>query len=471
MKPLSGRLLIYIAIAATLLGALWVWRCYCVFPWLPWNELRLEPSFLLLDGSLYPPAGDGPVTTWIYGPITPVLLLPSVLATSAAGALLIGGAINGVLVLGTIVGACALWPVGAESPAGGRERVAAALACLAVWPASSLEYIQADNAAVAFGVASNLLLVAPRLDLNRRLWLAALAAVVAIACKQTALSVLAAQLAWLAAAQSGSTALRYFWRVALLGALVAVAAIARFGFEGLWLNLIEVPRRLPWAQAPAERLWQLAPWLLVHLGAPALVLVVARRALFARGSPLALATFSWLAALPFGLAALLKIGGTINSLHGLLYFLPPCVLAALGFSRRERAPFSTMLAAAAVLGIRLVTTSHPGWKPVTEHLRQADAIATQLPGEVWFPWNPLVTFFREHRFDHVEDGLYARAVSGHALSAQELRAHLPPRWSVTALLTHGTDWHLALELSPPDHAVSTLGSWTLHSWNTPAAPR
>jgi hypothetical protein len=459
--------------AAAVAGLLWAWRCLCVFPWQPWNELRLEPSFLLVSGlSLYPSAGAGPVTTWIYGPITPLLLLPCTLAPNTASALLGAGAINLVLVLGTIAIACAFWPAMTATPVTRRERIVAAALCLAVWPASSLQYIQADNAAVAFGVLSNLLLVSGTRTLRQNSWFAALAAVVAIGCKQTAVTVLLAQGAWLILGDSWKAATRYLLCVALCGVVLGVAAIVRFGWDGLWLNLVEVPSHLPWAEVPAQRLCQLAPWLAVHLGVALVAMILAGRRMFERASALSLATFSWIAALPLGLAAVLKIGGTINSLHGLLYLLPPLVLAVPGWRTRERFVFARFGLALATLIIagRLATTAPSVWKPVTAHLRQAEAIAAQLPGEVWFPWNPLVTYYRDHRFDHVEDGLYARAVSGHPLDERELRAHLPPQWSVTALLTHSTQWNLAIELSPANRSVSTLGSWTLYSWTPPAPP-
>ena len=79
----------------------WLWVCWCRFPASAWNDIRLAPAFMLRFGPTpYPSLAEGPVTTWIYGPVPLLLNLPATLAPTAALALLIAGAINIALAVG-----------------------------------------------------------------------------------------------------------------------------------------------------------------------------------------------------------------------------------------------------------------------------------------------------------------------------------------------------------------------------------
>jgi hypothetical protein len=81
---------------------------------------------------------------------------------------------------------------------------------------------------------------------------------------------------------------------------------------------------------------------------------------------------------------------------------------------------------------------------------------------VWFPWNPLVTFYREHRFDHTVVGLYVRLLAGQFPPTAQLRRHLPPEWSSIALGPKGSDWGLAVDLLPQPRTSVQRGMWTIY---------
>lgn len=446
-------------------AALWLWRCWCIFPLHPWNELRLQPSFLLAAGEpFYPGPATGPATTWLYGPLPVLLFWPATLAVDAAAALLTAAGLNLLHVVGPLAAFCLLAP----SPVGPVQRGLAVVACIAFWPGSSLHYLQADNLVVACGLAGALLLLR-RPNAPVFAWAAAGCAVAALACKQTALEVGAAQLAWSWAVQGRAAAAAHFGRLAACGLLAAGVAVALFGASPLAFHLLALPGALPWAEEPGARLAAFAPWLALHVFAPALFLVAARRQVWTRSSPLLLPALLWLAALPPGLAGLLKIGGTINSLHGLLYLLPAALLLPVPATSRRRAGAAVLALAATVLGYRLLATPTPVWRPLVEHLRQADFLAREFPGQIWFPWNPLVTTYREQRHDHTEDGLVIRQLAGRALDDRRLRENLPPHWRMVALPTAESNWGLARALCPPGAQTTTVGLWTVHSW-LPAPP-
>lgn len=467
VERLTGwqRTTLSVALAAVLA---WLWRCWCIFPSLAWNELRLEPSFLLAHGlPVYPGIGEGPVSTWIYGPVAVFLYLPATLAASAASALMTAGAINVAIVIVPIFLVCLTWPLG-DTEVSRPHRLLAALICIVAWPSSSLQFIQADNASVAFGLVSNLLLVRAYLTGRAPGWLAAALAMIPLASKQMSVGPIIGQLVWLLGSSGWRITAGYGLRAGLAGIAMGLAAVSWFGLEGLWLNMIEIPTRIPWTTEHGRRLWDLAPVLLVHLGLPLAFIACWPKEFLRRNSPFTLATLAWLAALPLGFAALFKLGGSINSLHGLMYFLPPAILVL--FSKIERASPNRIfhIFPALVLGIVLLRL-HGGnaiWQPRIAHLRQGKNLATQLKGEIWFPWNPIITFYADGQFYHVEDGLYVRFITGNPLTTTEAKRHLPARWSAMALWPGDLDYGIAVHLCPPGARVTHTSFWTLRTWST-----
>lgn len=447
--------------------ALWLWVCWCIFPVSVWNDVRLAPAFALARGlPLYPAEDSGAVGTWIYGPLPLLLWWPATWASSAAHAMLTAGTINLLMTVAAIGTVCAAWPAPAESSLTPSDRLLAAALAIALWPRASLQYLQADNVTVALGLIGNLLLVRSRASAWR--WGAAVFAVAGMACKQTSFGVPMAQIIWLGVTAGRTEALRHLGRCLGAGLAFTVAVGIGFGWTGTILNLFILPSRLPWTNAFLRRFVDLAPELSIHLALPALVMVTCHRAVWRRESALLLPSLAWLCALPPGMASLLKIGGTINSLQSLAYWLPPALVVALGAARRLRRitwVFPSMaLACLAICAVRLAGASAHPWRPLTEHYRQAEFLARSFRNEIWFPWNPLVTLYSEDCLYHAEDGLYVRFLAGHALTLAHARAHLPPRMYVIALPRGGTDWGIALHFLPPGARRAEFGLWTLYSW-------
>jgi len=461
-------------VAAAVAAGLWLWMCLCIFPLHSWNDVRLEPSFLLGNGlPVYPTQTQGAVTTWIYGPLPVFLLWPATLAHSAASALLAAGAINLFFTAGMIAIVCAAWPARLSWS----ERLLAGAACVALWPAASFQYIQADNYVVACGLLANLLLMrgnnaAPG---ALRSWLAALGVAGAVMCKQTAIGLVLAQCLWLGWKFGLRVALIHALRAGTALAALLAGMLAYFGPVGVWFNLINLPAHLPHTTEVLRRITD--PWLLLtaHIVMPAVLLLWARKRIWRADSPLLLPALTWVCVLPAGLAGFMTLGGTLNSLQGLHYLLPPLLLAGLekiraaGWNVHKTAGLLAVLVIG-ILGTRIAIAPLRPLRPLTAQIDQADTFARQLKGHIWFPWNPLITFYSEGRFYHAEDGMYVRFVTGHPLTYAHARSQLPPDWTVTALLGQDVDWGIALSLQPATAASSRAGSWILHYWPSPGGP-
>lgn len=458
--PTAGsRLLVIAAVATAVAAALYLWLTWCAFPVSNWNELRLAPAFALRAGvELYPALGGGPLSTWIYGPVGVCVNLPATFATTAIGALQTAGFINAatlILPLALIAFSNSVWR--ARGPAA--APLALGLMVLLL-PVGSLTFQVADHTANALGLLATWLLARRPAPSTSTLVLAAAACVLAIWSKQTAVFLVPAHVLGLLSLRERPAAFRYLALTAALGLLsVALAAVA-FGLGPLWLNLVSIPARLPWGDV-ADKLSRRWPHLLATLIlAPVVAVYVARR-LTVPDRLLRLALCVFAAQLPAGLLAFAKIGGDINVLSSWYFLLPPLVLVGLAPSAQTSAPWRAPLTAALlVLALRAPDFAQLPARPVTAHLAAATRLAHSFPGTVWFPHNPVVTYYADHRLYHVEDGIATRHLAGLPLRESEFRRHLPAR--LGAIAYPASQPHpFALQLLPEFSAGTTAGNWRI----------
>jgi hypothetical protein len=464
----KSRVLPLALLAATVGAAGCLWLAWCEFPFHAWNDVRLAPAFALRHGvQPYPLLGGGPLFTWIYGPIGIFINLPATFAASPVAALHIASVINALTVLGPLAIIFFGSPeLRARGP--GTCAVALALATLFI-PRPNLIFQVADHLACAFGLLSCWVLVRHPGATQRSLVAAALLCTLAVWSKQIAVFLLPAQVAYLMIAHHRTAAFRYAAWVALfsLGALALFSAI--FGFENLWLNLVAIPGRLPWAD-----FWPrltVRSWALVaQIALPALLLLLIWRkgawpgrdresGRFFQVSVLAAA-----AMLPVGLTAFFKIGGDTNVLHSWDYLLPALLLAWLAHDATPAGAASFRLLAAVVIGLGLRAkdlVSLPGG-PITQHYDSALQLAAAHPHALWFPQHPVLTFYADGTLWHSEDGVLTRYAADYRIREPDFRRHLPPdlegvayRWFVT--------FPFAMPLLPEFDHSERFSEWKLHT--------
>lgn len=473
--PSRSRALGLVARLTLLIGgvavALWLWTRLCEFPEQPWNDLRVAPSVALAQSlPVYPTAESGTVNTWTYGPLPLLVFLPSALASTAAGAMMIAAILNLLLTLVPLALVCFLWPA-ADSESDTRfARLAAFLLCLALWPERQFLVHSADTLAIACGLIGNLLLVRSRHALS--LWFAAALAVAAVACKQTAVGLALAQVVWLAFTAGWRAAFVHALRCAALGAILAFACVLAFGGPPLWFVLFELPAHFKWAPDPAERILASGGELAGQVLAP-LAFMLALRRFFRRPTAL-LPALAWMCALPLGLAAFLKFGGRMNSIYSFLLWLPPVTTLALTsrftVSRHLSLPLAAAVGATAFFCVRVSTADPLTLRPRLGGYAEAATLAARLPGQVWFPLHPLVTLYSEGRYYHDEDGFYVRRMTHRMLTPGHAAAQLPARLRAIAFHRDWTDWSIARHLLPPHSREIPFGEWTVLTAPPAASP-
>ena len=453
---------------ATVAVALWLWGCFCMFSAGGWNAVRLAPSFMWRAGvNPYPGPLAGPVTTWIYGPLPILFQWPATLAHDAASALLAGGIIN----LGLILVPLALAVHTLAGPGTSvSTRVWAFLLTVAFLPAVNLIYCQADNTAVACGLLAGVLLTGTGPHTQARLWIAAAAATLALWAKQTELGPVLGQIIFIGLRHGKRAAAAQALRAAATGGLAGLVFCGIFGTEGLVYNMFIIPTGFPLLEPAAKIVHPLyLGFVLTYVVAPALLVALLAPRLFRRDHPALGPVLVFVCSIPFNLAGFLPIGGNLNSLHGVIYLLPA---AALWLAAQRpgpgRWPWPAPVALAAALAVQVVGQWPLPLRLQQTGLHQGAALARQFAGRIYFPWNPLLTFFSEGRFYHAEDGLIVRSLAGRPVPPSVVQAHLPPAMCVVAYHRYVIDGYVR-GLVPADAKRAAFGEWILLSWAPPAA--
>lgn len=451
---------------ATLLTALWLWSCWCSFPGNPWNDIRLSPAVALHLGiSVFQPPGTGPASTWAYGPLPPLVMWPAGLASTARGALEAGGALHIGLWLLAFALIGRFWPATnpPDSPVRDwQRRLAAVLLCVLLLRNEVAGYTvyTADATGMIFALLGSLALV------RDRYWLAAFCASAAVACKQIMVGVGAAQVLWLFLAVSPREALRHIGRGAVTAIALALLMVLLFDGRGLWQILFEMPAKYRWAPSIQARIAERIPYLLVHVAAPVVLMIAARRFFLARQSPGLLPSLSFLCTLPLCFAGFLKNGGNINSLHSFWLWFPPALIAVVTARPFARFGAAGCLALAilpvAVASLWLQTT-RLRLRPNVQAYVEAAELTQQLPHQVWFPMNPIVTLYSDRRLYHDYDGLLVYAHCGYRPDDTQYAAWMPRHRKVVATLLP-VGWgpaNTAEARLPADAVVRTFGTWQL----------
>lgn len=434
----------------------WLWVEWCRFPWSAWNDIRLLPAFMAAAGEpVYSPRGEGVIGTWMYGPLPIWLFRPATWMPDIVAAMLTAGTINIGLQLTAIGAACYCWP----APELSRwQRLIAFCAVVAVWPEAGWRFIQADNYAVSFGLISGCFLLRSR-DRPAYGWCAAIAAAMAVACKQTSLGIPLAHLAWVAVAHGRHALKDHALRLIASGAGMVVITLLAFDAAGLWENLVIIPGSLPFTDIPLTRLVDLLPLLLVHGAMPPLLFCIWRNQSDAKPE-MRLAWFFWIFSLPLGTVSVLKIGGTINSLQGLQLTLPALALGLISrLPSRPWAPFLPVIFIGLLLCLRLTFLPRLATTPLVGHLKEGVLVARTYPHTLWFPWNPLVTYYAEIRFSHVEDGLYVRHVAGRPVTQAHVREYLPVHFAGIVEPVGLNGWGISEKILAPKVEEQTAGSF------------
>jgi hypothetical protein len=460
----------WIAASWPFLGVIFTWivvQAILESPYRHWNANRVSPTVSVLAGySLYYGETSGPVTGNVYTPLGTLAYLPAALASTPRAIMAIGTMLSLVFYFGPVV-----WLyLRLRSPEQARLKTMAQFYTLALCPlvtfnlidslGYSATFIHSDAPALGLAGAACVILYAYPEYRWKSLAVSAFCAVLSVWSKQITVPILAALPLWLLLTAGWKVAGRYLaW---LVGAGLAAAGLFLTIFDpaNFFFNAVVIPGNCPWTGDSPYKIARLARAALelenqgfvlaILLAFGGLLLWIDRS--MRTGSLRAwLADNRWtlfvtagLTVIPTVLLGRLKVGGDLNAMSFVLYFLliGLCVMLHEG----EIAPKAEWVQ----LGFRLLTVvvitasaivlvqsqcqrmvNRDFSRPIETDV--VCAFLRQHPGEVYFPWNPLAHVLVEGRFYHFEYGMYDRGLARHPISDEHFRRHLPPRLSLVCI--------------------------------------
>jgi hypothetical protein len=368
----------------------------------------------------------------------PLLHLPATIAPDLTTAILVSAVLNLLMLLGPTMLICgeAMDRLGycrREKFAGG----IALMGLLALFDGLSnyLFWIHCDQAAIGLSLLSCWLLAkdqdTPRI--KPRLIGAALLAVLAVWTKQIAVAIPVAQIIHLVLVERDlSRAWKY--GICLMGSagVISGTLLLYFGLDPLVFNLWVIPSGHSFkGWADSARHW-------VGLaGQAAVLLAVAAAGRWRQRGALEPLRFTvterllltvGIAQIPLNLLGASKVGGGLNSFHSLAFFFTLAALSVVTLLRSMKQNRIHALSGALALSGGLALLAHFGFRTgPAKDLEAMTDLARKHPAQVYFPCNPLITWWTEHKAYHFEYGLIDQAVAGYPASKAHYLEHLPAK--------------------------------------------
>lgn len=424
--------MVLLLVATAIASLLCLWTAWCEFPVHAWNEARLIPAFAVRTGiNPYPLIGGGPISTWIYGPVSLLINLPATFASTAAGALHVASLINfGVLLLPL---ACIFWSSAELKRRGAIVLWFGLTLAVLLIPRPNLVFHVADHAAIGFGLLSCWWLARPPNPGSRALATTAMLCTLAIWSKQVTVFLVAAQVTYLFVGDNRRAIEPYLLWLAVFNTAALGLSVLAFGWSNLWLNLVAIPGRLPWTDDVGAR-FALRSWaLFAQIGLPCIGLVLLRA--FHKwpirsgesGRFFLITVLAFVAMLPMGIAGFLKIGGDTNLFHSWDYLMPGLLLAWLAAGKIGSGIwYRAAMVAICAIAIRWSDLTRFSASPFTGHLEAAGSLLARHPHRLWFPRNPLITYYADGKLWHSEDGIETRFLANYGIREADFRRYLPP---------------------------------------------
>lgn len=450
--------------------ALKAWVCICLFPIHAWNDVRLRPSFLIADGlPLYPGLKEGLITTWMYGPVQPLLFYPVTFTHDIVQVFFYTAVLNVLLLATPLLLVCVFWNSNEPDspPCNIPGRLLCGVAALLLLPVNYLKFVTADNPSLAFGLGSIALFsVGLRRHSRLILWLAAFAAATAAFSKVHGLAVGAGEILWLIYNRRLKDAAGFLLQfvVCMIGWTLIGIALSNSP-RAFWEHIFVVPSQLPWFPDIFQHAREFSPWLALAVLLPAGSITfllwkgVARR-------PLGIPIFIWLMALPITLAATFKFGGSTNSLHPVFYLVPFILLEAYGHAADRCVGWRRSVMGLLVLIVSIQTIAEFKNKPLAPVMKpciEARDMAQTKGDTLWLPWRPLAAYLATGHHYHDEDGLHVRQISGLYPSRSHAYEAMPGHWTWTAVEVPGMTWEIASVMQPGPVREERQGIWVIYS--------
>jgi hypothetical protein len=431
-----------------------LWRLSAVIvntPFWDWNAIRVYPATSLARGyRLYYGPTDGPVLGEYYGPIKALLMLPTALAATPTGAVIIGA------ILGLVILVLPMVLIHLQGTRLHPERKAVAwlgfcFAMAYMFRLGATRYnitaVHVDSVALGLGLLSlwalNRFGSEPR---ELHLGLSATLAALAVWSKLTIFPLVAAAGCYLLVTHGWRTAMKYLSYTLVAGMGLGLVFLLKLGsLSDMVFNVFTIVLREPWRQPRMDVLIMAAVELMLQSSFSLLILGVVVLyemnrtrdvgALFRRHRCV-LPGLAGLFLVPTGILGFVKVGGDVNNMFTVYYLVVAASLALAQAADCQDSALLRRVAAQLLLVLSILYTGMASRRIMElrnvsrlqeNPQQQAYAFALRHPEEAYFPWNPLSTLMADGKAYHVGYSVWDRCMAGFKPSEQHIRSYLPAR--------------------------------------------
>lgn len=427
-----------------------------------WDAARVAASVALAKGfPVYGGLDHGAVLTTMYPPGWLIAYLPTALAATPTGAMLIGYALATMFSL-----APALWALHRTGSAPAMRLIAFALFVFTLTRVESLWWASffphADAPAMGLALLA-IVALQPRSGQQRRPWVpllvSAAAAVGAVWCKQVLVPLVPALWLWVLGTAGWRRSLAFALWIAFASVVALLVSLALFSPADLWLNLVVIPGHCSWVgQFPFNLMRAFVGWMPAAMPA---ILTLALGAAFVASSTSRAEFRAWLsrslwlpsalaaiALIPTALMGFVKEGGALNSLAPPYFMLVAAAILLL-------AEADALLARARVAALRswrsawlavLLPVCSVWWLATMQELRYGipsparnlsqrayDFLRADPSAHVYFPAYPLAHLLAQNRLYHFSHALADRVQLARVpISREQIAESMPAETEIIA---------------------------------------
>lgn len=444
-------------------------------PFWSFNSHRLTPTFSLAYGyPLYQPMDEGPILASIYSPVSALAYFPAAWLKTPTGGLIVAGILSTSFFFLPI-----LWLHVAGKWHDFKQLVLSlgAFSCFVLFTVNSeaLNYsafsIHADAPALGLSaIACAALYRRQRQTSIAPLLISAIFAVLAILTKQLTLPLPIALLIYLWLANGFKAFRRYLICLIVVGLGISIPLLAGFNPQLMYLNIITLPSRQPWALeltgqsnkavilASATKNFPIL-FFLPLIGVLSYLLwqlsIVSKRSgkvrFWIQSNPWLMLLLVAIMMSPTATLGRVKIGGDVNNYSFSGYFLTAAFTLILlesalnllplednSVSLSARSKLSTLLIFSLIVSFIWGYVISLQWIPKSLSRLPSNAeqvayeYALKHPNQVYFPWYSLAGLMADQQLYHHPMGMLDRAWGDFEIKDEHFRKHIPEETKLIA---------------------------------------
>ena len=101
-------------------------------------------------------------------------------------------------------------------------------------------------------------------------------------------------------------------------------------------------------------------------------------------------------------------------------------------------------------------------RPYTDHFDAAAVLTGRYPQGIWFPQNPMITYYADRKLWHSEDGVSTRFLAGYGIREADFKRYLPSPLQALAYPSVNT-FPFSLPLLPEFSEKNRIPYWVFYT--------